>query len=80
MTWATQGEVAARPHVAVRPGTAEEVAAVLAVFQNLADKETLLALSLVLSAGMIALRVLMGLVFAREFTREALEETRGIDP
>jgi uncharacterized membrane protein YbhN (UPF0104 family) len=53
-----------------------QLAAVI-VFKNMAPDETLIALSLVLSAGMIALRAGMGLLFAREFTREALEETRG---
>jgi uncharacterized membrane protein YbhN (UPF0104 family) len=51
-----------------------QVAAV-AIFRGTAPPETLLALSLVLSAGLIALRAAMGLIFAREFTREALEET-----
>lgn len=46
------------------------------VFRDLADPEVLLALSLVLSAALISLRVSMGVVFAREFTREALEQTR----
>jgi len=36
-----------------------------------------LAMSLVLSAGMILMRALMGLVVAREYTREALAQTRG---
>jgi hypothetical protein len=53
-----------------------QLAAVI-VFKNVAPDETLIALSLVLSAGLIALRAGMGLLFAREFTREALEETRG---
>jgi hypothetical protein len=48
-----------------------QVAAVY-VFQGVAPAETLIALSLVLSAGLIALRAAMGAVFAREFTREAL--------
>jgi len=47
------------------------------VFQGLAEPETLIALSLVLAAGLIALRVGMGAIFAREYTREALAETRG---
>jgi hypothetical protein len=42
------------------------------VFRDLASRETLLVISLVLSAGMITLRVGMGLLFAREFAREAL--------
>lgn len=50
--------------------------AAVEVFGDLAPAETLIALSLVLSAGMIALRAGMGLLFAREFTREALAETR----
>jgi hypothetical protein len=48
-----------------------QVAAVY-VFQGVAPPETLIALSLVLSAGLVALRVAMGLLFAREYTREAL--------
>jgi len=47
------------------------------VFRGIAEPETLIALSLVLSAGMIALRAAMGGIFAREYTREALAETRG---
>lgn len=50
--------------------------AVLSVFGNLADDGTLVAMSLVLSAGMILLRAGMGVVFAREFTREALSQSR----
>jgi uncharacterized membrane protein YbhN (UPF0104 family) len=52
-----------------------QVAAV-AIFRGAAPPETLLALSLILSAGLIGLRAAMGLVFARELTREALEQTR----
>ncbi len=51
--------------------------AMLYVFQGIAPEETLIALSLVLSAGLIALRAAMGVVFAREYTREALAQTRG---
>ena len=54
--------------------------AAVVVFKDVAPDETLIALSLVLSAGMIALRAGMGLLFAREFTREALEQTRGEAP
>ena len=39
----------------------------------------MLALSLALTVGMIALRAGMGLVMAREFTREVLEETRATE-
>jgi hypothetical protein len=49
--------------------------AVLSVFGNLADDSTLVAMSLVLSAGMILLRTGMGVAFAREFAREALEQS-----
>ncbi len=49
-----------------------QVAAVY-VFEGVAAPEELIALSLVLSGGLIALRVAMGLAFAREYTREALE-------
>jgi hypothetical protein len=51
--------------------------AAVVVFKGIAPDETLIALSLVLSAGMIAFRAAMGLIFAREYTREALEQTRG---
>lgn len=51
-----------------------QVAAV-AIFSSCAPPETLIALSLVLSAGLIALRAAMGLIFAREFTREALRDS-----
>ena len=54
-------------------------AALVYVFRGLADPETLLALSLVLAAGMISLRAAMGMVFAREFTRQALAESRGAE-
>ena len=54
--------------------------AAVVVFKDVAPDETLIALSLVLAAGLIALRAGMGLLFAREFTREALEETRGEAP
>jgi hypothetical protein len=48
------------------------------VFDGVAPDETLIALSLVLSAALIALRVSMGVLFAREFTREALASTREV--
>jgi hypothetical protein len=50
--------------------------AVLSLFGNLADDNTLVAMSLAFSAGMILLRTGMGVVFAREFAREALEQSR----
>jgi 2-polyprenyl-3-methyl-5-hydroxy-6-metoxy-1,4-benzoquinol methylase len=66
--------VGALPIAVAGLGTGQ-VAAVY-VFQGIAPEETLIALSLVLSAGLIGLRAVMGIVFAREFTREALAETR----
>jgi hypothetical protein len=68
------GVVSALPIAVAGLGTGQ--VAVVAVFGHLADKATLLALSLVLTAGMLALRAGMGLTMAREFTREALEESR----
>jgi uncharacterized membrane protein YbhN (UPF0104 family) len=67
--------VAAIPIAVAGLGTSQ--AAFLYLFQDYASQETLLAMSLILSAGMLGLRALMGAVFAREFTREALRETRG---
>ena len=54
--------------------------AAVVVFKDIAPDETLIALSLVLSGGLISLRAGMGVLFAREFTREALEQTRGEAP
>ncbi|MDJ0850586.1 MAG: lysylphosphatidylglycerol synthase domain-containing protein [Myxococcota bacterium] len=50
--------------------------ATVVVFEGVADPEVLIALSLVLAAGLIALRAVMGTTFAREYTREALAEAR----
>lgn len=66
--------VAAVPIAVAGLGTSQ--AAFLYLFQDYASQETLLAMSLILSAGMLGLRALMGAVFAREFTREALRETQ----
>ena len=52
-----------------------QVAAVY-LFGDLAPAETILAMSLVLSFGLLALRALMGSVFAREFARHALSAAR----
>jgi hypothetical protein len=71
------GVVGALPIAVAGLGTVQ--IAIIEVFGHLADKETLLALSLVLTAGMIALRAGMGLMMAREFTREVLEETRATE-
>jgi hypothetical protein len=66
--------VAALPIAVAGLGTGQ--LAFVTVFRGLAEPELLLAVSLVLSAGLILLRVGMGLAFAREFTREALAQTR----
>jgi len=66
--------VGALPIAVAGLGTGQ-IAAVY-VFEGVATAETLVALSLVLSAGLIALRAGMGILFAREFTREALEQGR----
>ena len=66
--------VAAIPIAVAGLGTSQ--AAFLYLFEPFAPAETLLAMSLVLSAGMLILRAGMGIAFAREFTREALRETR----
>jgi len=68
------GVVSALPIAVAGLGTGQ--IAVVEAFGRFADRETLLALSLVLTAGLLALRAGMGLVVAREFTREALDETR----
>jgi hypothetical protein len=46
------------------------------LFRDWSDPGTLLACSLTLSAGLITLRAAIGLVFARELTREALVAAR----
>ena len=67
--------VGALPIAVAGLGTGQ-VAAVY-VFAGVAPPETLIAVSLVLSAGLIALRAAMGAVFAREFMREALAPEAG---
>lgn len=71
------GVVGALPIAVAGLGTGQ--IAVVEVFGHLADRETLLALSLVLTAGMLALRAGMGLLMAREFTREVLEEKQATE-
>ena len=68
------GFVAGLPIAVAGLGTSQ--AAFLFLFQGYASQEALLAQSLVLSAGMLALRAGMGMAFAREFTREALAASR----
>jgi hypothetical protein len=51
-------------------------AAFIVLFREWGDKGILLACSLTLSAGLIALRAGMGFLFSQEFVREAIEATR----
>jgi hypothetical protein len=53
--------------------------ATVELFGAHADEATLIACSLSMQATMVAVRISMGLVFAREFTREAVEATRGVE-
>ena len=57
-------------------GLGTSQAALVYLFQDLAPAERLLAMSLVLSFGIIALRTAMGVCFARDLTREALHDAR----
>jgi hypothetical protein len=66
--------VAALPIALSGLGTGQ--AAFVVLFRPWADPERLLACSLALSAGLIAMRAALGLLFAREFAREALDATR----
>jgi hypothetical protein len=66
--------VAALPIAVAGLGTSQ--AAFLYLFGDIAPAERLLAMSLVLSFGIISLRAAMGLCFARELTREALQVAR----
>jgi len=50
--------------------------AFVSIFSRYGNEETLLACSLAFSAGLIILRAGMGLLFAREFTREAFVAAR----
>jgi uncharacterized membrane protein YbhN (UPF0104 family) len=63
--------VAALPIAVAGIGTSQ--AAFVFIFRNHADEATLLACNLALSAGLILLRLGIGLAFAREFAREARE-------
>jgi uncharacterized membrane protein YbhN (UPF0104 family) len=66
--------VAALPIAVAGLGTGQ--IAFVFVFQAGADEETLLACSVALSAGLILMRALVGVLFAREFTREAFAVAR----
>jgi hypothetical protein len=71
------GVVSALPIAVAGLGTGQ--IAVVEAFGHLASRETLLALSLVLTACLLGLRAAIGLSMAREFTREALEESRATE-
>ncbi len=66
--------VAALPIAVAGLGTSQ--AAFVYLFADVAPAERLLAMSLVLSFGIITLRAAMGICFARELTREALKDAR----
>jgi hypothetical protein len=66
--------VAALPIAVSGLGTSQ--AAFVYLFSDVAPAERLLAMSLVLSFGIITVRAAMGLCFARELTREALQDAR----
>ena len=68
--------VAAIPMAVAGLGTGQKV--FVELFRDHAPAETLLAASLTLSFGLIVSRAIMGLVFAREYTREALEASRAV--
>ena len=66
--------VAALPIAVAGLGTSQ--VAFVYLFSDVAPEERLLAMSLVLSFGIIAMRAAMGICFARELTREALHDAR----
>ena len=51
--------------------------ATVELFGAYADEATLVACSRPMQAAMLAFRMAVGLLFAREYTREAVEATRG---
>jgi hypothetical protein len=53
--------------------------AFIEIFSRWGDDETLLACSLALSGGLIVMRGCLGLAFAREFTREAMQGAREVE-
>jgi len=66
--------VSAIPIAVAGLGTGQ--AAFIVLFRGWADEGTLLACSLTLSAGLIALRAGMGFIFSQEYVREAIEAVR----
>lgn len=66
--------VAALPIAVAGIGTGQVV--FVAVFQDLAGDALLLAMSIVLSTSILASRAILGLLFAPEFTREAIVAVR----
>lgn len=71
------GFIAGLPIAVAGLGTTQ--LAVMTIFAGYASPETLLAMSLALSTGMLGLRGLMGIVFARELTREAWRERGSVE-
>lgn len=69
--------VAAIPMAVAGLGTGQKV--FVELFRDHAAPEVLLAASLTLSFGLIASRAIMGLAFAREYTREAYEAAQDAD-
>ena len=67
--------VGALPIAVAGLGTVQLVTVEL--FGAYADEATLVACTLSMQAAMVCVRMAMGLVFAREYTREAVEATRG---
>ncbi len=66
--------ISALPIAVAGLGTSQ--AAFVYLFSDLAPAERVLAMSLVLSFGIITMRAAMGICFARELTREALHDAR----
>jgi uncharacterized membrane protein YbhN (UPF0104 family) len=66
--------VSALPIAAGGLGTGQIV--FVELFSGLAPDAELLAMSILFSAGLVCTRALLGLVFAAEFTREALQAAR----
>jgi len=71
---ATVALVGALPIAVAGLGTVQ--LATVQLFGAYADDATLVACSLSMQTAMVVVRLFMGLVFAREFTREAVEATR----
>lgn len=71
------GFIAGLPIAVAGLGTTQ--LAVMTIYASYAPPETLLAMSLALSTGMLSVRGVMGLVFARELTREAWRDRGSVE-